>query len=187
MIVIDPYNPAWEAKFRELGGKLRQALGDFAVAIHHIGSTSVPGLAAKNVIDVQVTVADLDAPFVDALVPVGLSYRADLRNDHRPLGMDVAQNELEKRCFVGAEPRVNVHVRAAGRFNQRYPLLCRDYLRATPTAAAAYAEIKRQLASYFPNDTDAYYAIKDPVFDTLMAGARYWAEQTDWREPPSDA
>ena len=80
--------------------------------------------------------------------------------------------------------RFDVVVAHAG--NQRYALLCRDYLRSQPRAADAYGEIKAQLAGYFPNDADAYYAIKDPVFDVLMAGAEVWAATTHWREPPSD-
>jgi len=66
------------------------------------------------------------------------------------------------------------------------PLLCRDYLRTHKMAAAAYGEIKQQLAKHFPNDPDAYYAIKDPTFDILMAGATEWATATNWREPVSD-
>jgi hypothetical protein len=80
----------------------------------------------------------------------------------------------------------NLHVREAGRFNQRYPLLCRDYLRSHPMAAEAYGAIKRRLASFFPNDPDAYYAIKDPTLDLLMVGAEDWAISAGWSEPPSD-
>ena len=61
--------------------------------------------------------------------------------------------------------RVNLHVRVAGRANQRYPLLFRDYLRANAVAREAYAEVKRELARLHPADVDAYYAIKDPVCD----------------------
>jgi GrpB-like predicted nucleotidyltransferase (UPF0157 family) len=187
VIVIEPYDHRWETKFRELGHRLREALGPLALAIHHIGSTSVPGLAAKDVIDVQVTVASLDAHFVRPLIEAGLEYRRELRKDHVPPGVELADVELEKRCFKAADPRANIHIRAAGRFNQRYPLLCRDYLRSSKDTACAYAEIKRQLARHFPNDPEAYYDVKDPVFDLIMAGASNWAKLTGWREPPSDA
>ena len=70
-----------------------------------------------------------------------------------------------------------MHVREDGRFNQRYPLLCRDYLRATPAAAAAYVEVKRPLAARFPDDRETYADVKDPVFDVLMAGAEAWARR----------
>jgi len=59
-IIIVPYDPAWPALFRQIGGRLREALGDVALRIDHIGSTAVPGLAAKPIIDVQVSVAALE-------------------------------------------------------------------------------------------------------------------------------
>lgn len=187
MIVIEPYNTAWPGEFSAVGAEVRVALGDTALAVHHIGSTSVPGLAAKDVIDVQVTVADLNAPIQRPLEGAGFTFRPDIRRDHAPPGRALAPEELEKRYFRRRERPVHLHVRAAGRFNQRYALLCRDFLRAQPLARDAYAEVKRQLARRFPNDVEAYYDVKDPVFDVLMAGAFVWAEHIEWRAPPSDA
>lgn len=185
MIEIVPYGPAWARRFQKTGVALRKALGERALAIHHIGSTSVPGLAAKDVIDVQVTVADFDLSYRPFLEDLGLTFRGDIRADHLPPGTVLAPEELEKRYFTGDS--LHVHIRVADRFNQRYALLCRDYLRTHPGAASAYAEIKRQLARYFPNDVEAYYAVKDPVFDVIMAGAEDWAEMSDWQQAPTDA
>ena len=81
----------------------------------------------------------------------------------------------------------NIHIRVAGRFNQRYALLCRDYLRSSPAAARAYAEVKRNLAALFPEDAAAYYGVKDPVFDVIMAGAEAWSDSIGWKPGPSDA
>ena len=67
MIIIIPYQPAWPEEFRTLGGVLRQALGDLALRIDHIGSTSVPGLAAKVIIDIQITVQSLGPAVAQAL------------------------------------------------------------------------------------------------------------------------
>jgi len=176
-IEILPYNTHWPEAFNEMAAQLRNAIGEHALAVDHIGSTSVPGLSAKNVIDIQVTVASLEAPLQAALEQLG--YRRILHlADHRPPGRDdLAASELEKHFYSKSEPRVNLHVRVAGRFNQRYALLCRDYLRAHPHAAAAYGVVKQQLAKYFPDNADAYYDIKDPVFDVLMEGAYIWAER----------
>jgi GrpB-like predicted nucleotidyltransferase (UPF0157 family) len=80
-----------------------------------------------------------------------------------------------------------VHVREAGRLNQRYALLCRDYLRAAPAAAAAYAAVKRTLAAQFPDDRETYADVKDPVFDVLMAAAEPWALASGWTIGPADA
>ena len=186
MISLVPYQDSWRERFVALGARLREAAGADALSIHHIGSTAVPGLAAKDVIDVQVTVADFSLPFRAAFEDLGLTFRAYNR-DHGPPGMNLAPEQLEKRYFSSESPHLHVHVRVLGRFNQRYALVCRDYLRTHPLAANAYAEVKRQLARYFPDDIEAYYDIKDPVFDVLMAGAFGWAETTNWQQPRTDA
>ncbi|SEW35625.1 GrpB family protein [Chitinophaga arvensicola] len=176
-IEILPYNVQWPEIFNGLATQLQEAIGEYALAVDHIGSTSVPGLPAKDVIDIQVTVASLEAPLQTALEQLGYQRKLHL-TDHRPPGRDdLAVEELEKHFYFNAHPRVNLHVRVAGRFNQQYALLCRDYLRTHPHAAAAYAEVKQQLAKYFPDNADAYYDIKDPVFDILMEGAYIWAER----------
>lgn len=187
MIVIEPYKESWSATFHQVGKNIRVALGETALGIHHIGSTSVPGLAAKDIIDVQLSVTNLEVPIRAPLEQIGFSFRSDITRDHAPPGMDIDPSQLEKRYFSGVSPAVHLHVRVPGRFNQRYPLLCRDYLRTHPLAARAYEEVKCQLAARFPEDVDAYYAIKDPVFDVLMAGAQEWAERTSWQLPVSDA
>ena len=64
--------------------------------------------------------------------------------------------------------------------------LCRDFLRSHPVAAQAYAQVKQQLALRFPDDEDAYYDIKDPVFDIIVEGAEEWALRTNWIQPPGD-
>jgi GrpB-like predicted nucleotidyltransferase (UPF0157 family) len=191
VIEIVEYKPAWATEFLEIGSRLRAALGARALAIHHIGSTSVPNLAAKDVIDIQITVSSLEEDFLKmTLENAGFVWRNGLIHDHCPPGLTLPESELEK-YFVAKESggirRANVHIRIAGRFNQRYALLCRDYLRSHPMARDAYAQIKRQLARYFPENAEAYYDIKDPVFDVIMAGANDWAEYTNWQPAPSDA
>lgn len=186
---IVPYREQWPTEFRTIGSRLRATLGEAAVAIHHIGSTSVPELAAKDVIDVQVTVARLDDALVTRLTDAGFVRWRGLVVDHRPPGMNVPEAELQKYLFHDppSERRTNIHIREAGRFNQRYALLCRDYLRSHPLAAAAYGAVKLALARIVGDDMDAYYDVKDPVFDILMAGAEDWAAATDWRPGASDA
>jgi GrpB-like predicted nucleotidyltransferase (UPF0157 family) len=184
-VTIVDYRETWPADFQGIAAGLRSAYGPTALRIDHIGSTAVPGLAAKDVIDVQVTVPSLhDTP---ASLPgfVAVPYLAD----HPPPSFAGEPVDLAKRFFRAlpeARP-AHVHVRADGRFNQRYSLLCRDYLRAAPAAAAAYAEVKRTLATRFPDDRDAYAELKDPVFDVLMAGAEAWAGATGWTIGPADA
>ena len=188
-IEIQPYRSGWADEFAAIGAELRGALGDIALRIDHIGSTSVPGLAAKDRIDLQITVAGLDAESIrPAVEAIGYRWRNDITGDHCPPGMTLPADQLTKLCAQRSRPRdVNCHIRVDGSFNQRYALLFRDYLRTHPAAAAAYGELKRQLAARFTDDWDAYYDIKDPAIDMLMAGAEEWAARTTWEPGPSDA
>jgi GrpB-like predicted nucleotidyltransferase (UPF0157 family) len=190
-IDIVPYQPEWPEQFRQIAAPIRDALGDRALRIDHIGSTAVPGLPAKDVVDVQVTIADLEPrePIVAALTGLGFTWLDHIAQDHIPPGSDIQQESKRKLFFNrrGGGPSVNLHVRVAGNPNQRYPLLFRDYLRAHPLAAAAYAEVKRQLARYGPTDWDLYYDIKDPVCDIIMAAAEERAAATGWTQGQSDA
>jgi GrpB-like predicted nucleotidyltransferase (UPF0157 family) len=94
-IEIIPYQTRWLEEFHSLGAELRAALGS-TVQIHHIGSTSVPGLAAKDVLDIQVSLFDLEHPDLrPALEDCGFVWR-DIQTDHTPPGMVVAAHDLER-------------------------------------------------------------------------------------------
>jgi GrpB-like predicted nucleotidyltransferase (UPF0157 family) len=183
-IEIIPWRPDWAAAFAALKGPVLGAAPPGA-RLHHIGSTAVPGLAAKDVIDLQLTVADLEA-LDDARFAAAGFQRVPGLGDHPPPGLDLAPAELAKRFYRGAGRPANLHVREAGRFNQRYALICRDYLCAHPVAAGAYGLIKQRLAARFVDDVEAYYDIKDPVFDLIVEGAEEWASRIGWIEPPGD-
>ena len=184
MIEIVAPRDSWPAEFARLKPAIWRACPT-VLAIHHIGSTAVSGLAAKDVIDIQVSVADLAAVDPAAFERKGFLHRPGL-SDHGPPGLDLHPGELDKLFFKLLERPANVHVREHGRFNQRYALLCRDYLRSNALAANAYGLIKQRLAVRFSDDADAYYDIKDPVFDIIMAGAEEWALRTGWSLPASD-
>lgn len=97
--------------------------------------------------------------------------------------MSLNKNELEKRFFKQISRPVNLHIRKLGAFNQKYPIIFRDYLRSNQIACNAYAEIKIQLSKYFPENIEAYYDIKDPVCDLIVANALDWAERNNWKLP----
>jgi GrpB-like predicted nucleotidyltransferase (UPF0157 family) len=185
MIEVVSSRAEWPDEFHRIAANLRAALRDLALRIDHIGSTSVPGLAAKDIIDVQVTVAALDSfePLADGFAAAGYTLRPEIIRDHRPPGATGPEEDWEKRMArkPPEQRATNVHVRVAGRPNQRYALLFRDYLRAHPAASAAYAEVKRQLAVHHPDDIQAYVTIKDPVCDVIMSAAEEWAVATGWR------
>jgi GrpB-like predicted nucleotidyltransferase (UPF0157 family) len=177
-IVVVPYDPGWPVLFCELGHRLRQALGDIAVRIDHVGSTAVPGLAAKPVLDVQVSVATLEP--LDAyrlpLEAAGWSWRAD-------------NPDLTKRYFreVPGGQRTHVHVRQAGSFGEQITLLFRDYLRAHPDEASSYAALKYRLAKEFRDDRPRYVDSKGPFVWQVLARAGAWSQANGWQPGPSDA
>jgi GrpB-like predicted nucleotidyltransferase (UPF0157 family) len=172
------YDPAWPERFAELGRELRGGLGDVALRIDHIGSTSVPGLAAKPIIDLQVSVAAFDPleAFRTPLERLGYVYRAD-------------NPERTKRYF--REPpgrrRTHVHVRRAGSFSEQWALLFRDYLRAHREVADGYAARKRGLAIRFRDDRHGYTEAKVPVMWEIIRRADEWAQAQGWLPGPSDS
>lgn len=187
-VEVRPYDPAWPEAFRALAVPLRAALGPLALRIDHIGSTSVPGLAAKDVIDVQVSVARLEPALDAAFAAIGYVKHDSIVRDHRPPGATGPDEGWEKAYFRAPTSlrRTNTHVRVEGRPNQRFALLFRDYLRAHPDTAEAYAELKRRLAAEL-RDPDAYPDVKDPAVDLIYLPAEGWAARTGWAPGPSDA
>jgi GrpB-like predicted nucleotidyltransferase (UPF0157 family) len=182
-VTIVEYRAAWSVEFEALASGLREALGAAALQIDHIGSTAVPGLAAKDIIDVQVTVGRLDEGIAERLRAAGFSTHTQVaRQDHVPPGFAAHEQDWSKFFFMqkpGAR-RTNIHVRQVGRPNQRYPLLVRDFLRAEPRIAEAYGELKRRLASAL-TDPDNYPDVKDPVADIIYLAAERWAAATNWQ------
>lgn len=174
-----PYEQEWPTLFRDVGSRLRRELGHIALRIDHIGSTSVPGLDAKPIIDVQVSVASLDALAAFRLPLEGAGFV------HRPGA------ELTKRYFRErpGERRTHVHVRRAGSFNEQFALLFRDFLRSHPGRAAAYAALKYDLAAKFsaPEERQEYVRAKGPFVWETMQVADEWAGEVGWEPGPSDA
>ncbi len=188
MVEIIPYQTRWPAEFQAIARRLRAGLGDLARRIDHIGSTAVPDLPAKDIIDVQITVADLGGPLVEALTALGYSQPEGVWRDHTLPGFNGPDTEWEKLFFrpPPGQRRTNIHVRVQGRANQRYALLFRDYLRAHPATAAAYAELKRRLAQHLAHP-EMYSEVKDPAVDLIYFAAEDWATATRWQIGPSDA
>jgi GrpB-like predicted nucleotidyltransferase (UPF0157 family) len=176
-VKVVAYEPSWPRRFSEWEAKLAESLGPAAQRIDHIGSTSVPGLAAKPVIDIEVSVADLGAEA--AHVPAVES-----------LGVLLGGRDDWHRFFRPGPPRprdVQVHVVASGGAFERDHLLFRDYLRAQHEACVAYAVLKRQLAARWRDDRYAYVDAKtDFILDTLER-AELWAGSVGWASPPPRA
>lgn len=187
MIEIVLYRESWPDEFAAIGAALRRALGELAVRIDHIGSTSVPGLAAKDVIDIQISVRELDDRVAEALAPFGYVRLGHIGGDHRPPEAEGPDSDWQKQLFVQPQGRrrANIHVRVENRPNQRYPLLFRDYLRAHPASAEAYSRLKLELARVL-DDIGTYSDVKDPACDLIAIAAEDWARAAGWSPGPSD-
>ena len=182
MIIISKYNPKWAEEFESIKSSLHEILGDLALRIDHIGSTSVPSLGAKDVIDVQITVMELNNQIQQTLENAGYRYSGTIAHDHVPQGENDDPKLWEKFFFNEPEGqrRANIHIRVDGKPNQIYPLLFRDYLRAHPNSAKTVELIKREIAKRHANDLETYYDIKDPVYDLIWDAALEWSRYTDW-------
>ncbi|KYH44368.1 dephospho-CoA kinase [Branchiibius sp. NY16-3462-2] len=180
-----PPDPTWPAQAARLIARLQHVLGDRAARIEHIGSTAVPGLAAKDVIDLQIGVerlADADDPaFIADLATAGFPRMAGNTWDS-PKSWDPDIAHWQKRFHGGSDPGriVHVHVRQIGSAGWTAALLFRDWLRAVPAERDSYQDTKRSLAGQ-SSSTSGYAEAKEPWFDDAFQLARVWAAATGWQ------
>ncbi len=191
--VLVPSDPSWPDQGRRIAARLNTACGHRAVRIDHIGSTAVPGVDAKDVIDMQVTVASLELAdeLADALTSAGYVRRpitADVgKPDARSTVAEFDHTDDEslwhKRLHCSADPGrpTNVHIRVDGWPGQQFALLFVDWLRANPSVQADYLALKRRVAAEAHADTGAYADAKEPWFLDAYRRAWEWADTTGWR------
>ncbi|SCL37194.1 dephospho-CoA kinase [Micromonospora rhizosphaerae] len=181
-VVLCEADPTWPQQYARLAARIRHALAPADVRIDHIGSTAVPGLAAKDVIDIQLSVSSLeeaDGPIAERLAAAGFPrLPGEWWDDPRPPG----SGRWAKRLHGSADPGrpVYLHLRVAESPGWRHALLMRDHLRADPDQRAAYLQLKRELAASAP-DSATYGTLKDPWFDEEHLRAEEWAALTAWR------
>ncbi len=170
-VVVVDYDPDWPRQFAAEAGKIRAALGDRVLLLEHAGSTSVPGLAAKPIIDIVLVVRDSsdEAAYVPPLEAVGYVLRV-----REP---DWYQHRVLKR--VG--PAVNLHVFSPGCPETERMLLMRDWLRAHEDDRDLYERTKRELAQRDWKYTQNYADAKTTVVEEILALARA-ASQLDRAE-----
>jgi GrpB-like predicted nucleotidyltransferase (UPF0157 family) len=169
LVRLHPHQPAWAELYREEAEPLRALFGDDLVRIEHVGSTAVPGLVAKPILDIVVAVRNFgDAgPFEEALAPLGYV--------HKP------QYDMPGRIyFVKSTPdgRATHHLNIAELGNECWltHVLFRDYLRSHADACEEYAELKRDLARRHRHDRPAYLDGKAPFIRRILALAREQAQ-----------
>jgi GrpB-like predicted nucleotidyltransferase (UPF0157 family) len=184
-VLVVPYDDRWPGRAASELAALRAALGPLVCHADHIGSTAVPGMAAKDVLDLQLSVRDLDTAAAALGPPLAeLGYiRLNYERDHVPAGDDSDPGLWVKRYWHRRDHPagdVNLHVRVAGSPNERLALLFRDWLRSQPAAVAAYARFKAELSRAVVG-LKVYTEIKDPVVDLVVVAAAPWARDTGWQ------
>ncbi len=157
-IVIADYDPAWPVRFDAERARVASALGDRALTIEHIGSTSVPGLSAKPIIDLLATVVDPDD-------------EAPLREPLERAGYELRVREPGHRMFRTPAKDVHVHVLADGDPEVQRHLVFRDRLRGSAAQRDAYERLKRELARWEWNDMNDYADAKGPFIEAVLANA----------------
>jgi GrpB-like predicted nucleotidyltransferase (UPF0157 family) len=182
--VVVAYCQDWPEQAAEQISTLGQHLAGLADRIEHIRSTSIPGMAAKHVLDLQASVSSLSLADHAFDAPLGsLGFRRSVHEqDHVPAGQTDDSDKWTKRLWMrrghpGGD--VNLHVRGTGSPNERLALLFRDWFRAHSDAVPAYAAFKFALA-HSTLDVDTYTEVKDPVVDLVMVVAEAWAASVDW-------
>lgn len=162
---LAPYDAAWPARFAAEAARLRAALGDRASAIEHVGSTAVPGLAGKPVLDVAVAVAG--APEADAciapLAALGYAYRG-------PYGDDPRRRYYVRDVDGVRVAQLHLYVLPAAAWDEK--LAFRDALRADAALASAYAAEKHRVAESVGWDKGAYAVAKGPFVERVLAAWR---------------
>ncbi|MHB8221020.1 MAG: phosphotransferase-like protein [Acidimicrobiales bacterium] len=184
-VIID-YDPSWPTRAATLVETLGGRLSPLARRVEHIGSTAIFGMAAKDVIDLQVSVDDLEGSTAAFDVPLrALGFqRSAITTDHVPAGVPAGEPlRWEKRLWtrrVHPAGDVNLQVRRVGSPNERLALLFRDWFRVHRAAVPAYGGFKRSLAAVAV-DAATYSAMKDPMVDLVISAAEEWAIATGWR------
>ena len=168
VVEVVPNNPAWTDQFQAEAKKLVVVFGPEAAAIHHIGSTAIPGIQAKPIIDILLEVKNIDR--ID-----------DFNDDMRECGY-IPRGEFGipgRRYFVRAVATIHTHHVHA--FQTGHPEIARhlnfrDYLRAHPVEAQAYSHLKEGLAQNFPTDPEGYTNAKSEFIQAIDEKAKAWQE-----------
>lgn len=167
-VVVAAYDPCWPRTFAALRDRIAGPLAGTTCRIEHVGSTSVPGLAAKPVIDIDVVVADAGQMARASAILASLGYT--------PIGDLGIPDRLAFRA-AGELPRHNLYVALESSTALRNHLAIRDHLREHPADVAAYGELKKRLATDHPNDVDAYCTAKTRFLIGLLARCGFAREE----------
>lgn len=168
-VVIEDYNPNWPVYYEEERAPLAEAFASYALDIQHVGSTSVPGLGAKPVIDIAVATGQYPLPgeVIARVVALGFEHLGEY---------GIPRRHYFRRHFNG---RYGAHVHANELTSEDYKrhLLFRDYIRAHPERALAYEQLKRHLAETVGHDREVYTVMKTDFVLATLRLAEEWRER----------
>jgi GrpB-like predicted nucleotidyltransferase (UPF0157 family) len=162
LVRLVPYAPEWRVYFEREKASLQVVLGSKVLDIQHIGSTSIPGMLAKPIIDIAIAVSDFDE--AKALIPMveslGYEYKGEFGIPHR-------------HYFVKGDPRLfHIHLSEITSIEWQNTILFRDYIRQHLDLAEEYAQLKQQLAQQYPQDREAYLNGKTAFVEKVLQLAR---------------
>ena len=161
-ITVLPYDESWPQDFEKIRCELAEALGELALSIEHVGSTSVPGLSAKPIIDIDAVISDISQleDAVAALAKLGYRHSGDLGIPRREaFDYDGKEHLRQHHLYVCAKDSAEL----------KRHLAFRDYLRSHPEAVREYSRIKAEGAALFPEDIEGYIAYKSPFIKKIYA------------------
>jgi GrpB-like predicted nucleotidyltransferase (UPF0157 family) len=166
-ITVMPYNPNWPHAFTQASAEIIAALGPNLLALHHIGSTSIPGIHAKPVIDMLGVVSDIAATD---------TYNAQMKSfGYEPMGeFGIPGRRYFRRDNPAGERTHQLHAFQLGSPHILRDLAFRDFMRAHPAHAREYAELKIKLAEMHPTDIEAYMDGKDAFIKDMKTRALAW-------------
>ncbi|MCP4538615.1 MAG: GrpB family protein [Chloroflexi bacterium] len=162
VVKLTPYTAEWKRLFEQEKARLQAVIGDYVLDIQHVGSTSIPGMVAKPILDISIAVQSFEKAVVciEPVVQLGYEYRGE--------------NGVPRRhLFVQGDPRTHhVHVNEIHSQNWENVVLFRDYMIQHPKIAQEYAELKLKLAQQFPTDRPAYLDGKALLIERVLQSAR---------------
>ncbi len=161
-VIVMPYDVKWKQAFTNIKSELEAVLGDLALRIEHVGSTSVEGLSAKPVIDIDVVIKDTSILelVISALAKIGYRHEGDLGIPGREAFKYEGKEHLMKH---------HLYVCAEDSSELKRHLAFRDYLRSHPEAADEYSRVKAEGAQLYPYDIDKYIEHKSPFIENIYA------------------
>ena len=161
-VIVLPYDPKWKTDFENIKRELASAIGDLAIRIEHIGSTSVEGLSAKPIIDIDIVIKDYSVfnCLVDRLKNIGYFHEGNLGIKDREAFKYFDKPHLQAHHLYVCPQNSGELLRH---------ITFRDFLRKNPDAVKKYSKVKEEAAKLFPNDMEKYIEYKSPCIEELYS------------------